>query len=196
LVGLETTAKISDPVSTPAFQTNSKAGGGGAVNLNFELFKGFRIFDNNYYSAGGGRYIFGEAPDFMIRANGNISLIHSASTVAGFEATVGKTLFYSYYGGAYIYKNLALDANGKTLIGYGPISNDGQNRNIQEITFGTNTTLARDPKWGALNLITQYSYVVRDPWLATPGSPTNAFASMGFFDLRYTLPGSAPTIGH
>jgi hypothetical protein len=195
LVGLETTAKISDPVSVPAFQTNSKVGGGGALNFNFELFKGFRIFDNNYYSSGGGRYIFGEAPDFMIRANGTISLIHSASTVAGFEANAGKTLVYGYYGGVYIDKNLALDANGKTLIGYGPISNDGQNRDIQEFTIGTNTTLARDPKWGALNLITQYSYVVRDPWLAT-SAPTSANASMGFFDLRYTLPGSAPTIGH
>jgi hypothetical protein len=195
LVGLESTNKIADPASTPAFQSFTKVGGGGELNFNVELFKGFRIFDNNFWSAGGGRYIFGQAPDFMIRANGSLSLIHSASTVAGFEANAGKTLIYGYYGGVYIDKNLALDANGKTLIGYGPISSDGQNRNIQEITFGTNTTLARDAKWGALNLITQYSYVTRDPWLAAGTAPRNAFVNMGFFDIRYTLPGSAPTLG-
>jgi len=79
----------------------------------------------------------------------------------------------------YISKNLALDANGKTLIGYGPISSDGQNRAIQEITFGTNTTLAKDPTWGALNLMFQYSYLQRNPWYAAVGAPSNASLSMG-----------------
>jgi hypothetical protein len=91
----------------------------------------------------------------------------------------------------YIAKNLAYDTNGK-LIGYGPISSDGQNRAIQEVTFGTNTTLAKSPKWGALNLILQYSYLQRNPWLATGTAPSNANLNMGFIDLRYTLPGAAP----
>jgi len=190
LVGIETTAKISNPASTPAFQTNTKAGGGFEVNFNAELFKGFRLIDNNFWSDGAGRYIFGQAPDFIIGANGNLSLVHSASTVAGFEAQARKTLFFAYYGGAYIFKDLAYDTTGK-LIGYGPIASDGQNRSIQEITFGTNTTLAKSPKWGALNLILQYSYVFRDPWLATGTAPTQASTNMGFIDLRYTLPGAA-----
>jgi hypothetical protein len=189
-VGMESTNRISNPASTPPFQTNTKAGGGGAINFNFELFKGFRIIDNNFWSAGGGRYIFGQAPDFMIRADGTLSLVHSASTVAGFEANVGKTLFYGYYGGVYIPKNLAVDTTGK-LIGYGPIASDGQNRSIQEITFGTNTTLAKSPKWGGLNLMFQYSYLVRNPWLVTGTAPSNASLSMGFLNLRYTLPGAA-----
>ena len=133
--GVEIANKIAYPASTPAFQTFRKVGGGGSVNLSFELAKSFRILTNNYYSAGGGRYIFGQAPDFIIRANGSLSLVHSGSTVTGFEATVGKTLFYGYYGGVYIGKNMALDANGTTKIGYGPISSDGQNRAIQEITL-------------------------------------------------------------
>ncbi|HLK18076.1 MAG TPA: hypothetical protein VKT81_03935 [Bryobacteraceae bacterium] len=190
-VGLESTNKIANPASTPAFQTNTKAGGGGEVNFNFELFKGFRIVDNNYWSAGGGRYIFGQAPDFVIRADGSLSLVHSASTVAGFEATLGKTLFYGYYGGVYIAKNLTVDATGK-LVGYGPIASDGQNRAIQEVTFGTNTTLAKSPKWGALNLMLQYSYLQRNPWLATGTAPHDASLSMGFVNLRYTLPGAPP----
>jgi hypothetical protein len=191
-VGMESTNRIANPASTPAFQTDAKAGAGGAINFNFQLFKNFRLIDNNYWSAGGGRYIFGQAPDFIIRPNGNLSLVHSASTVAGFEAQAGKTLLFAYYGGVYIAKNTAVDTTGK-LIGYGPIANDGQNRSIQEITFGSNSTLAKSPKWGALNLIFQYSYVQRDPWLVTGTSPTNANLSMGFVDLRYTLPGAPPS---
>jgi len=193
--GVEITNKIAYPVGTAPYPTFSKTGGGGSVNLSFELVKNFRILTNNFYSSGGGRYIFGQAPDFIIRSNGSLSLVHSASTVTGFEANVGKTLFYGYYGGVYIGKDMALDANGTSKIGYGPISSDGQNRAIQEITFGTNTTLMRDPKWGALNLMFQYSYLQRNPWLVAVGAPTNAHADMGFLNLRYTLPGSAPTLG-
>lgn len=195
IAGVEITNKISNPASSPAYQTFSKAGGGGSVNLGFDVAPGFRMLVNTFYSAGAGRYIFGQAPDFMIRSNGELSLIHSASTVTGFEWTRGRNLLYVYYGGVYVPKNMALDANGKSLIGYGSIANDGQNRAIQEITFGTNTTLAKSPKWGGLNLMFQYSYLQRNPWLVTGTSPTNANASMGFVNLRYTLPGSAPTMG-
>jgi hypothetical protein len=195
IAGVEIANKIANPASTPAFQTDTKVGGGGSVNLSFELAKNLRILTNNYWSAGGGRYIFGQAPDFIIRSNGSLSLVHSASTVTGLEYTLGKTLYYAYYGGVYIDKNMALDANGKTLIGYGPIASDGQNRAIQEITFGTNTTLVRDAKWGALNMMFQFSYVQRNPWLVATGAPTSAHVDMGFFNFRYTLPGAAPTLG-
>lgn len=187
--------KIAYPITGPAFPTNTKVGGGGSINLGFDILPNVRVVTNNFYSNGGGRYIFGQAPDFIIRANGTASLVHSASTVTGLEITAGKTLFYGYYGGVYIARNMALDANGTTKIGYGPIANDGQNRAIQEITFGSNTTLAKNARWGALNLMFQYSYLQRNPWLATGTSPTNASLSMGFVNLRYTLPGSAPTIG-
>ena len=189
-VGIETTAKIANPASTPAFQSSTKAGVGAEVNFNLELFKGFRLIDNNFWSDGAGRYVFGQAPDFVIGANGNISLVHSASTVGGFEAQAGKLLLFGYYGGVYIFKDTAVDTNGK-LIGYGPLASDGQNRAIQEVTFGANATLAKSPKWGALNLLFQYSYLQRNPWLVTGTAPDNAHLSMGFFDLRYTLPGQA-----
>ncbi|HLJ45850.1 MAG TPA: hypothetical protein VKU01_07580 [Bryobacteraceae bacterium] len=194
ITGVEITNKIAFPGSTPPFAHFTKAGGGGSINMNFELVKGLRFITNNYWSSGGGRYIFGQAPDFIIRGDGSLSLVHSASTVTGLEATIGKTLYYGYYGGVYISRNLALDANGKTLIGYGPISNDGQNRAIQEVTFGTNTTLAKDAKWGALNLMFQFSWLQRNPWLVTGTAPGNAHLEMGFVNLRYTLPGSAPTL--
>ena len=197
LVGIGVADKIANPtgVSTLVpFATNTTFGGGGEANLNAEVFKNFRLIVNTFWSDGAGRYIFGQAPDFMIRNNGTISLIHSASTVSGFEANVRKTLLFAYYGGVYIPQDV--DYTGGTKVGYGALSSDGQNRAIQEITFGSNSTLMKDPKWGAINLILQFSYEQRNPWLAAIGAPTNAHVSMGFFDLRYTLPGSAPTIGH
>ena len=196
--GVEIANKISDPASTPPFQTHTKAGVGGSVNLNFELFKNFRLLTNNFYSDGGGRYIFGQAPDFILRANGDISPVHAGSTVTGFEYTGGKTfptLLYVYYGGVYIQRNTALDANGTTKIGYGfNGSNNGQNRAIQEVTFGTNTTFWKDSKYGALNLMFQYSYLQRNPWAVATGQPSDAHVHMGFVNLRYTLPGAAPTL--
>jgi len=61
--------------------------------------QGFRVLTNNFWSDGGGRYIFGQAPDLIARANGSISPIHTGSTVSGFEYTHKNTLLYSYYGG-------------------------------------------------------------------------------------------------
>jgi hypothetical protein len=198
LVGIGVADKIANPSGvaglTP-FATHSAFGGGGEANLNVELVPHLRYILNTFWSDGAGRYVFGQAPDFIVRSNGNISLAHSASGVTGFEATAGKTVFFAYYGQVYIPKDLALDANGTTKIGYGPISSDGQNRSIWEFTVGSNTTLMKDPKWGALNLMWQFSYEQRDPWLAAAGAPSNAHVAMGFFDIRYTLPGSAPTLG-
>src|SRR5579884_3660907 len=84
----------------------------------FELFKGFRLLTNNFYSDGGGRYIFGQAPDLIVQADGSPSLIHASSTVSGFEYTHQNTVFYGYYGGLYIGRNVAIDENGE-LVGYG-----------------------------------------------------------------------------
>ncbi|HEV2386654.1 MAG TPA: hypothetical protein VGS20_05295 [Candidatus Acidoferrales bacterium] len=173
---------------------SSTTGGGGFVNLNFELFKGFRVLTNNFWSDGGGRYIFGQAPDLIVRANGRPSLVHSGSTVTGIEYTRGNTLLYGYYGGVYVSRNVTLDANGKP-IGYGFVgSPNGQNRNIQEGTIGFNQTFWKDAKYGALNFMGQYSYLTRDPWSIAAGQPNNAHMSMVFLNLRYTLPGSAPAM--
>jgi hypothetical protein len=194
--GVEITNRISNPTTTPAFQKFTKAGVGGSLNVNFEIVKNVRLLTNNFWSNGGGRYIFGQAPDFILRSNGSISPVHSASTVTGFEATAGKTLFYGYYGGVYISRNTALDANGTSRIGYGYSgSSNAQNRAIQEATFGTNTTIWKDGKYGALNLMFQYSYLQRNPWFVATGQLSDAHVHMGFINLRYTLPGSAPTLG-
>ena len=176
----------------------TKEGGGGFVNLHVEVAKGFRLMTNNFWSDGGGRYIFGQAPDLIADANGNISLIHSGSTVTGFEFTQKKTLIFAYYGGIYIGRDTAVDTT-KKLVGYGipGTTAANQNRAIQEETLGINQTIWKHPKYGALNFIGQYSYLTRNPWNVEVNAttPANASLNMVFFDLRYTLPGSAPTLG-
>ena len=192
LGGLERVFKIYNSTNNT---TSTKAGAGGFVNLNTEVFKGFRLLTNNFWSDGGGRYIFGQAPDLIVRADGTISPIKSASTVSGFEFTHGKSMLYGYYGMMYVWKNLALDASTPAkVIGYGVSGNVGQNRSIHEETVGFNQTLWRDAKFGALNFMGQYSYLSRNPWSFTTGGE-DAHLNMIFLNLRYTLPGSAPTLG-
>jgi len=105
-------------------------------------------------------------------------------------------MIYAYYGGIYVARNTAIDANGTSLIGYGYTgASSSQNRTIQEATFGFNQTIWKDAKWGAVNFMGQYSYLTRNPWYVASGGPANASLNMVFFNLRYTLPGSAPTLG-
>ncbi len=159
--------------------------------------KNFRLVTNNFWSDGGGRYLFGNAPDLVVRANGDISPIHSGGTVDGFEAQATKNLLlYAYYGGLYIGRNVAVDANGTSLVGYGYRgSASSQNRAINEVSFGFNQTIWKDSKYGALNFMGQYEYLTRNPWYVAVGSPKNAHDNTIYFNLRYSLPGSAPSMG-
>jgi hypothetical protein len=189
--------KVWNPLPVPAGTSFSKIGGGGFVNVNVELFKGFRLLTNNFWADGGGRYIFGQVPDLIVRADDTLSPIKAASTVSGFEFTHRSSLLYGYYGGIYVFRNLALDTNGLSIIGYGvPFAGSAaaaQNRSIQEYTLGFNQTLWKDGKYGALNFMGQYSFVSRKAWATL--DPSDAHVNMVFMNLRYTLPGSAPTLG-
>jgi hypothetical protein len=183
----------------------SATGGAGFVNLDFGVTKGLRLLTHNYWSDGGGRYIFGQAPDLIARADGSPSLVKSGSTVDGFEFTHQNTTLFGYWGAVYIKRNVATDSDGCNIgWGFAPSpssltgcasASSGQNRVIQEPTVGFIKNFWKDPKYGALSLIGQYSYLTRDPWHVAAGSPKHGFSSMAFLDLRYTLPGSAPTLG-
>ena len=135
--------------------------------------------------------------DFIVRADGSPSLIHAGSTVSGFEYAHKNLQLYAYYGGIYAGRNTALDANGTSRIGYGyQGSGNGQNRTTQEGTVGWTQTWWRDGKYGAFQTMFQYAYFYRNPWYVTPTSPggNNAHESAVWFNLRYVLPGTAPTI--
>ena len=192
--GVARTFRLYNPLNNTHYSTT---GGGGSVNLNFDLVKNFRFLTNNYWSDGGGREIFGQAPDLIVRGDGSASAIHSGSTVTGFEATAGNSQVAFYYGGIYVQRNTAVDPATGRLVGYGyPSSPSGQNRTIQELTFDWNHTYWKDAKFGALNLMFQYSYLFRKPWSVAAGQPQDAHFHMVMLNLRYTLPGSAPTIKH
>lgn len=171
-------------------------GFGAQVNSNLEVFKNFRLIENAFFGDGNGRYIFGEAPDLMIRPDGSLGLIRSASTVDGFEYQVTpKTMLAAYYGGVYVGRNVTFDpdATGSTLAkpvyaGYGyKGAPNSQNRDMQEITFDWIQTLWKNKNYGALALINQYSYLFREPWYFGSG-PRQAHTNMIWINLRYTLP--------
>lgn len=190
--GTERTFRVYNPLNTTHFFSN---GLGGQVNLNYELLKGFRVVTNNYWSNGGGRWIFGLAPDLIVRGDGSLSAVHSGSTVSGIEFTRKNTLLYGYYSGVYIGRNTAVDPTTGKLVGYGFAgSSSGQNRTIQEGTVGFTQTFWKDATYGALSLMGQYSYLVRNPWAVASGQPKNAKENILYLNLRYALPGSAPVI--
>lgn len=192
ITGLESNFRTGS-LAAPFNTHHTTIGGGVEVNANLEVIKNLRVVTNNYWSDGGGRYIFGQAPDLMVRANGSLSPIHAGSTLDGLEATIKNTLVYAYYGGIYIGRNTAFDANGTSRIGYGYTgSANSQNRAIQELTFGFNQTLWKNPRYGAINWMGQYEWLERNPWFVAIGAPKGTHDSTIYFDLRYTLPGSMP----
>jgi hypothetical protein len=175
--------------------TNTIHGGGGEVGMNVELFKNFRVIGTGFWSSGGGRYIASTGgPDFIIRPDGTLSGIHSGSAIGGFEYQVRpNTMLYGYYSGAYFGRNFSAVVAGTppvtTFSGYGqPGSANSANRFLYEPTFGVVQTMWRNPAYGDLKLITQYSYVSRTPWVVASGQPSVAHFSMVYVDLRYDLP--------
>jgi hypothetical protein len=191
VAGVLSTFKTINPNNLPLGQTFTKTGGGVLVSLNGEIFKGFRLITTNFWNDGDGRYLFGQAPDVVVNANGTLSLLHSGGTVDGFESRIGsKFLLFAYVGGIYVGRDVVIDTNGKP-VGYGYTgSSNSQNRAIEELTFGFNQTIWADPRYGAINVIGQYEYLSREPWYVT--NPSSAHDNTVFLDLRYTLPGSMP----
>lgn len=178
-----------------AAATYTAVGGAGFLNLDFGITRQLRLLTHNYWSDGGGRYIFGQAPDLIVRPDGTPSLLHSGSSVDGFEFAHRNMAVGAYYGLVYVDRNVEIDTTGQP-IGWGYAgSPSGDNRTIQEGTFDFIQNFWKSPSYGALTLISQYSYLTRSPWSVAVGNPANAHANIVFVNLRYTLPGSAPTFG-
>jgi hypothetical protein len=190
-VGLYREFKVWNPANNRYF---TNPGGGGALNMNFEVARDLHLIGNFFASDGGGRWLFGSGPDLIIRGDGSISPIGAYATTSGVEYTRGNTLLYAYYGADYFNRNTTIDLNGK-LVGYGYSgSPNTQNRTIQEATGGFIQTFWKNPNWGALQFMFQYAYFVRNPWFVAVGQPKNADNSTVFVNLRYALPGNTPNI--
>ncbi len=190
VTGIERSFKIINPNNLVQGEYHTTAGGGIQVGLNGEIIKNWRLVSTNYWSDGGGRYLFGNAPDLIVRANGDLSLVHAGGTIDGIETRFRNWQFYAYYGGIYIGRNTAIDANG-AKVGYGG-PGASQNRAINEITFGWNQTLWANPRYGAVNSMFQYEWLDRRPWFVAANAPKGTHDNTIYFNLRYTLPGSMP----
>jgi hypothetical protein len=193
IAGVQSNFKTTS-LSAP-FISHTTQGAGVEVGLNVAVTKNVRLISTNFYSNGEGRYLFGQAPDIIVRADGSLSAVHASSTIEGFEAKMNKNnlLLYGYYSGIYIGRNAALDANGTSRIGYGYAgSPNSQNRAIQEATFGFNQTMWSNPRYGGINLMGQYEYLTRNPWSVAAGAPKATHDNTIYFNIRYTLPGSMP----
>jgi hypothetical protein len=110
-----------------------------------------------------------------------------------------KLMFYGYYGMIYVDKDAfpctgALPNNAaNNQCGYGFTTAsagaaEADNRMIREGTIGVVPVFWRSPNYGALQLITQFSYLSRVPWQLVPNSPRMAHGVMAWIDLRYVLP--------
>jgi uncharacterized coiled-coil protein SlyX len=198
IAAIANSVKVALPVlgaaGTPvagAFTTQTKTGGGIQPAFVLGLSKKFRVVGNAFFSNGGGRQIIGLGPDFVVRPDGNISLVHADTGMFGAEANVtSNTLVAVYYGAAYFGRNTFLDTTvgGGKFVGYGgPGSANTNNRAIQEPTLDIQHTFWKSPQWGALGLNLQSSYLTRAPW-NTVGGPKNAHLFQQYIVLRYILP--------
>ena len=183
--------KIVTSAGAPVvYSTHSATGVSGEVNGVVKFTPNFRLIANTFFGQGGGRYIGGTGPDLIVRADGSIAPVHSYATTDGFEVNPSKNfLVYSYYSASAFERDTALDANGKTLIGYGfKGSSLSDNKAIQEFTFGVSPTFWKSASYGAIGMNLQYSYVLRDPWSIPAAGPKSAHTNLYYIDIRYTLP--------
>ena len=191
VAGVESNFKTTS-LAAP-FTSHTKAGGGLQFGFHVAVAKNFRLISTNFFSDGDGRYMFGQAPDVVVRADGSLSPVRSDGTVDGFEAKIKNTLLYAYYGGVYIGRNVTIDTTGKP-VGYGYTgSSNSQNRAINEFTFGFNQTLWASPRYGGINLMGQYEWLERSPWFVAAGAPKGTHDNTIYMNIRYTLPGGMPS---
>ncbi len=193
VAGLLSSYKVNTYSS--AINTDSTAEGAGvSAAVDLELIKGLNFIGTGFYSYGGGRYLQGMAPDFIIKAPDStgaysIGLVKSDSAILGLEyKVVPNDTISAYWSTIGIGKRYNKLSNG-TYVGYGyPTSANSNNKSIDELTLANTYTFWKNPAYGALQLIGQVSYVDREPWYVAAGQPSKANMTMVFLDLRYVLP--------
>src|SRR5260370_10898546 len=101
-----------------------------------------------------------------------------------------------YYGGLYAQRNFFPDLTaggagpcaGKPCVGFGGNETGAanQNRAIQQGTLDWTQAFWKSPQYGAVLLVTQYSYLTRSPWFVNvaAGNPSNAHLSIGYLGVR------------
>jgi hypothetical protein len=191
-VGILTPASITGSASVK----DIREGGGISGAANMEVMKNLHVIVTGFWSDGGGRYIGGLGPAFVVAQQGetsspfSVQVVHSGSGIAGAEWLAHKdSVIALTYSSAYFARAFSTDPSTGELVGYGfPGSSNSNNRVLQEGTLATQTTLWKWPGYGSVQVITQSSYIQRAPWYLAPGAPKNAHVFVGYANLRYVLP--------
>jgi TolA-binding protein len=196
--GLLTPVQILTPASVTKTTSakDIREGAGISSSANLEVVKNLHLVLTGFWSDGGGRYIGGLGPGFAVEQLGSktgpfqAQLVHSGSGIASAEWQANKANLIAFsYSGAYFSRAFSTDPSTGNLVGYGFMgSPNSNNRALQEGTFATQTTLWKQRGYGAVQVITQSSYVTRAPWYVAPGSPRDAHVFAGYANLRYVLP--------
>lgn len=206
VTGLITAAHASVmPIGSSSFTTRNTVGGGGQIAGNYELRPKLLLLANVFRSNGGAHYLVATGPQLVVRPNPagtdvNLSMVRADAGTGGIEWIVNeKHAFAVYYGIDYYGQNFFPDttntAHPGTIIGYGgPGSPNTNNRAIQQVTFDWLHTFWKNPRYGALQYYTQYSYLTRAPWYVAPADPKNAHLSMIYAGIRYVLPSTSGTL--
>lgn len=191
LAGLLNRFSFYNPLNDRHF---SATGGGVSFSAGIEAVRNLTVYTSNFYSSGGGRWIFGQGPALIIKGDGDPSLVHAMSTVDGLEyQAMPGLMLYAYYGGTYIGRNTAIDPADGNLVGWGFEGSPGtQNRSIQEITAGFTSVFWKNPNYGSFQFSGQFSWLKRNPWHADSNQDRSARLNMIYLDLRYMLPGAPP----
>jgi hypothetical protein len=193
LSGLVSSYKIN--TYSAAINTDATAEGTGVQGaVDLELVKGLSFVGTGFYSYGGGRYLFGSGPDFIVKAPDStgaygIGLVKATSAILGLEyVAVPQDTVSAYWSTANFGQRYNKLATG-TYVGYGyPGSANSNNKSIEEFSLANTYTFWKNPSYGALQLIAQVSHIERTPWFVAAGQPGNANANMVWLDLRYVLP--------
>jgi hypothetical protein len=199
--GLSTTPRIDTLTALTGYGhtfVDKKEAGGVSIGTNLEVVKNLHLITTSFWSDGGGRYLGALAPSFVVKQVGSatapftIGLIHSGGGTAGFEWQANKAVsFEALYGGLYVGRNYAPDggATGHPNVGYGYRgSSNSDNESIQEGTFTGTFTLFKSPNIGALNLVSQSSYLERKAWSVSAGQPKNAHQFFSYLAIRFIFP--------
>jgi len=193
VAGVLRTFKICGSSGSVASDSTAEGwGASGAVSLG--ITKTLTLVGTGYYGLGGGRYIGGNSPDFVVEGPGSsgpfrVGLLRSTSSLVGLEwAAAACDTVSAYWSTIGTGRRFSQQANG-AYVGYGyPGSPSSNNRSVEEFTLANTYTLWRSPSYGALQVIGQLSEVERSAWYQAPGSPARAEDTMVFVDLRYVLP--------
>jgi hypothetical protein len=168
-------------------RTFSATGTGFSLGAVLEPVRNLRFIGNALSTDGGGRYMIGQAPDFMVNGDGSIGTIGSTAVLGGAEWQARPmTMVFGYFGTVRVDQEVASD--GGRSIGYGITGATAANKSIEETTVGFNHAFFRQPRYGSLSLIVQYSHVTRQPWSVPDGTPSTAHLHMVYVTARYTLP--------